>query len=924
MSSNLPLDPSLTFQLTSKLLEDSQTSSTPAIVTPSKPLSGPGASRQSRRLQLRNAGFRGATMPSRKVTPNSTPNTMADTSASQDKDKDVLLDGDIENHAPLGSPRLPSGNQGLGGLHVDKSRRASGGILQEIGTEPVIGKHSIGKNGKSRISTSKFVGESAVDPVAPRNDYDAAFTAHETSMSSPPPPSSMKNSIRPKKTKARARIPNKQRRSVSAEASKYIEALEAELASTQSQLSAVNSPSVTRRQKSAMRSRDAETRQLEAEIAEWEERYEERVQEQADRFAEVEAGLRANIRSLEQQAEEGTYKLQELELELETTKESLESAEQANVQMERRLEIMGELLATSPTKIDFATPGPGGVRRNRHQRPRSMMPRFPTAGSLMGSPERVTRTQPTSPDTMFQDRLSASATTTWNGVHPGLSVDTTLPVSDLSSDGGSVFSEAPMTGDSMTTTGTEMLLPLRRESSHYEPHPLLPGARRLTRRMRRFHAGSVGPKPLILPATSHYESVPTSAPPMEEVHGFPFPPPELMQPVYDPISDTLAGHSPMVTRRRSYTEVDETTIASLEAAPFLNVPQTRNPNGEGELEDSSMGPDSAISQATTNNFSSLGSVTGRNLMEELSRARTNRTEDPWSTTGGLSSEIDEANAREEVDTKNLIQTTPYSTTINDHAAPLSRPASSTLLNLASSPSVTSSSPQSNATSQKTAHNRLRLFFANLFRTPLALVRHMIQNAQTLRNTLTIPAPLRTVQWWLVGVLLGPMARRRMSLSRRQIQEDEEENTKTPLLEHTHHRTAVDDNDQASEHDSVLAYGTFATTPSPRSSLLLSQASSSSPDPLHGPVTSVRRGPRSHRRRVSRSRNHKCGCENEREQRQRRRAKHSPWLWVKFSLTLAFAVGAAFAQGPGSLLLCPRGVAGDEEVDGEGEGESVGR
>lgn len=30
-------------------------------------------------------------------------------------------------------------------------------------------------------------------------------------------------------------------------------------------------------------------------------------------------------------------------------------------------------------------------------------------------------------------------------------------------------------------------------------------------------------------------------------------------------------------------------------------------------------------------------------------------------------------------------------------------------------------------------------------------------------------------------------------------------------------------------------------------------------------------------------------------------KHSPLMWLKFSLTLAFAVGAAFKDGPGSLL-----------------------
>ena len=33
----------------------------------------------------------------------------------------------------------------------------------------------------------------------------------------------------------------------------------------------------------------------------------------------------------------------------------------------------------------------------------------------------------------------------------------------------------------------------------------------------------------------------------------------------------------------------------------------------------------------------------------------------------------------------------------------------------------------------------------------------------------------------------------------------------------------------------------------------------------------------------------------------RRTKHSPWLWIKFSITLAFAIGVALKDGPGSLM-----------------------
>ncbi len=91
----------------------------------------------------------------------------------------------------------------------------------------------------------------------------------------------------------------------------YIEHLEAELASAQAQLQAINSPSVTREQSSRLRSLHLETQQLQNEVAAWEERYEERVKEELDRQHRVEVGLRSQVRRLEQDAEEARYQLVE-------------------------------------------------------------------------------------------------------------------------------------------------------------------------------------------------------------------------------------------------------------------------------------------------------------------------------------------------------------------------------------------------------------------------------------------------------------------------------------------------------------------------------------------------------------------------------------------------------------------------------------
>lgn len=49
----------------------------------------------------------------------------------------------------------------------------------------------------------------------------------------------------------------------------------------------------------------------------------------------------------------------------------------------------------------------------------------------------------------------------------------------------------------------------------------------------------------------------------------------------------------------------------------------------------------------------------------------------------------------------------------------------------------------------------------------------------------------------------------------------------------------------------------------------------------------------------------CGAREEQERQRNLEngvlGRHSPWLWIKFSLTLAFAIGAAIKEGPGTIL-----------------------
>ncbi|KAK3716526.1 hypothetical protein LTR37_006422 [Vermiconidia calcicola] len=768
-----------------------------------RPLSGPGTSRQSRRLQLRNSGFRGAALPTRKVTPKSM------SSSNWSSVSGFPGSSDNENMSLTGARRSTPVNE----------KRASSGVLQEIGNSTLTRP----KKPRPRMSSSKLF---ATEP----STHEAVYAGMPTS----PPPS--KTTLRPRAVKNRAKVSH-QRRSISTEASKYIEHLETEL-----ELSRINSPSTTRVQSSKMRNLNTETRQLQKELADWEERYEQRVQEEVDKHFEIESGLRSQIRSLEQEAEETKFKMEELETQLETTVQNMEAVETANVNLEKRIEIMSELLTASPTKIDLHAQTPG--RAKKHVRPKSMLPRFPTASSLMGSPERQPQTQPTSPLLQFSSGSPVLQASSSNDVFTALNYSPEQ--SDDISEVESVFSEASATGDSMTSAENFELPP------SFNPWNMPPpenSRSRPMRRMRRFGAGSVGPKPLILPYTSHCEHLPpTSAPPLERSE---------TSPAIFTLLDSSSRESDNVLpeRRRASTIANEMRSASLAASPFPNV----------ELEDvaemtmmSLSSPPSAQSPATTRYFSSVGPTAGRNLMEELTAVCTDQS------TSSLSQTCPPRDGSDQVDDDGYFplgssDANGSTTLVPQLAIPVAKTSQASS---ASSPTIPSppahrwSSSRSLSTPvgpSISVFDRLRALFGDLWRSPLDVARYLVQTAQA---RMRIPQRLVNVQWWLVGVLLGPMAKRRI-LSHTGCCNDLEE--QPLLLEGTPHRDAEVD---------IMAYGTLHESPSTPARRLAAGGTNGA--------------------RISKRCPHN-------------RAKHSPLVWIKFSLTLAFAIGAAFKDGPASLL-----------------------
>jgi hypothetical protein len=869
---------------------------------PVRPLSGHGASRQTRRMQLRNAGFRGPTVPGRKVSPTSlSSSNWSNVSGGHPQSSDA------ENQSPSGA-RANVNSIG---------RRAGSGVLTEIGNSTLTRSNKYA-HVRPRVTSAKFYSN-----VEGRRsgEYDAAFPIEQSSPQPTDPPVPSKSG--PKRSaKVKGKLGAK-RRSVSGETKSYIDHLEAELASAQTQLSAVTSPSVTRQQTSMMRTLNAETRQLQEALEEWENRYDERVQEVVDQYSAVEVSLRSQLRSFEEQREEDQYRIHELEQQVENMNQSMESAEAANVHLERRLEVLSDLLATS-AKIDLHAETPGMTRRM--SRPKSMHPRFPTTGNLMISPERLSEagTQPPSPALSFAgssySHLDLRQTRSNQEFISGH-----ISQSEHVSDSESVFSDAPYMNESLTTA--EPSLPVQHTQYDMRPPSIHPRGRH-TRRMRRFGGGSSGPRPLILPSASHYDHVPASAPAFdyhEASHGFPF----------RDRSMSRRNGSPLEGRRRASTMMDRATWNRLTGSTMLTVP--RADQGDQSIL-SSNSPVSGNSQldSTPKDFSSIGSCAGtavsRNLMEELSQVRSfdgteGSNEEDCESTLSDNQDLDDTELQESF--TEALEPIPES-----HSREVSEGTTSTATVMGLQP-CTSTAPSSSRSDSLI--DRLRRLFSNLWHSPVRLARHLLQNAQ---SRMRLPAPLRNVQWWLVSVLLGPLAKRRLLSTHRshnhsggEYQDDRHRLLISPEQDRSTSESPSINSRQCEEEDENedLAYGTFRpSTPQSTShtTAILDSPNNkpSSPRPsMAGPGKKRAKNPdgsliiRNPSSAGVKYRQQRGRQQREQRERQRQRkgsfSRHSPWLWLKFSITLAFAIGCAFKSGPGSLL-----AGGDSGDDGNGDGD----
>lgn len=174
---------------------------------------------------------------------------------------------------------------------------------------------------------------------------------------------------------------------------------------------------------------------------------------------------------------------------------------------------------------------------------------------------------------------------------------------------------------------------------------------------------------------------------------------------------------------------------------------------------------------------------------------------------------------------------------------------------------------------------LRTAFSNLFRTPLDVVKHLVQAAQA---HMSIPRSPFSFPWWLVEALLPPILYRAIFGRSSRSSAGEQQ----PLLQ----ASAPQDNDA-----NGLAYGAAYQTPQSSPSIARSGSSSmvagtgkkraSSASIKNAAVLAGLGDGEAVKNWVSHSRGW----------------KHSPYLWWKFGTCLAMAIAMALKHGPEKLL-----------------------
>jgi hypothetical protein len=529
---------------------------------PAQQLKYQGLTRQQRLLLLRGAGFHSIALPARDIncrTPVGSPRSGS------------LVDGEEDEQA---TPR------GAG-----RTRRCTGepagnplGILEEINNSARRRKASWVDVPcpEDHTSTNSSLADENTPPSLAGSSPRAAKMRSRGGSLTPQTPSPIA-----KNTKRRPRR-SPTFRSTYLESAQYIEHLESQLVALQTQLQALTSPTTTKAHSAKLRALTSESRLLRQELLEWETRFNERVREEVGGRVELET----RIKTLERELDVKEGKVRELQWELEALEgkaRAVGTVEAENISLGRRVDLLTELLAHSPTKL---APGPAVPLstdgQQKRPRPRSMFPLIVPSESVCAPPlsvqaeidsKRDSVRSMSSTSTLSQshwsddyedllhhypskrNRVSTDLESIFSGVSASSSLASTQP---------SVSRPTSMTSDTLVNPGTWGLpapSPLSRDRQIRSNRQ---------RRMRRFPSGSSAPKSLILPSTSNTSSLSASVPPGHF--------PEHMHEVQT-AREYMSARQPslsFITPRNSYRSAsswtEKETLSVLEANSTLNRP----------------------------------------------------------------------------------------------------------------------------------------------------------------------------------------------------------------------------------------------------------------------------------------------------------------------------------------------------------------
>lgn len=840
---------------------------------------------QTRILQLRKARFNGTTIPAR----NTNPLTGASSSPSNA--------GDCSSPSPAFSSPLEHREQRPWSMDAGTYEA---GALQEI-TNLSLRRRSY-NSARQQHTTSKDYGNGHGTTRAkrsPERHASVEYPALATNTFVPPPSTELAGqeeaASRSPRSRTASHKTHRSRRSRHSlhdeEATRYIEHLESQLAALQTQLQSLTSPSTSRTHSAKLRAMNNESRLLRQEVSDWEIKFSERLKDQTDQHEVVVGSLRAQVRSLEREAEVVHERLEILEVESEQKDERLEAADAANQNLERRLEFMSELLATSPGKLELSSQAPLEARRRSPTKtmslglplgasaiPRLSPPRRPVRKSYTASSlaEEISYGRANSPESPTAGRRRQPHERGRSGT---CSSSDTSAESLLESETDA--SESTLVQDRPLSPTHHRLSLLRTQTERdTRPKPM--------RQMRRFHGGATGPRTLILPATSSGANVSASAP----VSAHPTPPLETDCPPAG--GSCLLSEWPAsskTSRRRSATWDDDdgfaswarrsasiasvTPIATQKIPPL--TPGLSNPHPHQHETGSAQTP---ISQA------SVGFATGRSLFEEFKSIQNDEASSSESDTDG-SPQTDGKHQGSP-----LPIASPSAALVLRHASVSSRPQERQ-----PSLQIPTSQPQ-------VQHKAHPVASASCLPAPLrlvsalaaALARSLDRRAPLVRTALTnvwdvvtLSRPVLEFRWWLIKLLIGDLRKR--------------EGLWPPLLK-GQQGTLKASTLQAREEDR------YRTADTEDSSRINASAAASASDSLR-PGRSCKNATTGHAVGTSEEADtalsdvlahlDKVKAQEEASAPHERSAP-PPTYWLRFGLTLVFAVGIAIKDGPSSLFL----------------------